>query len=273
MMAVGGLKVYPAEVERILLDHQSVSQAAVVGFPDDVFGEQVVAFVVISTEASADVPALREILREHCRDNLASYKVPRHFVSLEELPRNTSGKILKTKLREYVLRGEMSTNAASADELAVHLPALSPATREPTLWNDLRRSYATNRLQVATTFVQGLIQGLTGEEHRLEPDTRFLEAGLDSLMIVEMSSRIQAEVGSRCEIPATLLFDCPRICDLAEFLIQTYEAHEKPSAQTNSAARQVVSKPSHDFAAIRKKIDAMSEDEALDELMRELESS
>lgn len=273
MMVVGGLKVYPAEVERILLDHESVSQAAVVGLPEDVFGEQVVAFVVMPTEASADFDRLRETLRKHCRDNLASYKVPKHFVPLEEMPRNPAGKVLKTKLREYDLSGEKSTNGTSADELAVPLPALSSSTPEPTLWNNLRRSYPTNRPQVATEFVQELIQKLSGEEHRLEPGTRFLEVGLDSLMIIEMSSRIQAEVGSRCDLPVTLLFDCPRICDLAEFLIQTYEAHEEPSAQFNNAARQAVSAPAHDFGKMRQEINAMSEDEALEALMRELGSS
>ena len=48
MISVGGLKVYPAEVERVLLDHPAISQVAVVGLPDEIFGEQVVAFVVLT---------------------------------------------------------------------------------------------------------------------------------------------------------------------------------------------------------------------------------
>ena len=99
MIAVGGMKVYPAEVERVLLDHQAVSQAAVVGLPDDVFGEQVVAFVVCTGDRFRDQLAIRN--QTACKTDLANYKVPQQVVFVDELPRNPSGKILKTKLREF----------------------------------------------------------------------------------------------------------------------------------------------------------------------------
>ena len=109
---------------------------------------------------------------------------------------------------------------------------------------------------------------LTGSEDGLEPDTRFLEAGLDSLMIVEMSAQIQAEVGSAVDVPATLVFDHPRVCDLAKFLVETFDRSETPTATAASTAF-TQSSPT----ALRDQVDALSEEEALDELLRELETN
>ena len=100
MIAVGGLKVFPAEVERVLLDHESVKQAAVIGAPDQVFGEQVVAYLVLH-DSEDDAASLQQI-EQHAKQHLGNYKVPRRFIKIDELPRNPSGKVLKTKLREQV---------------------------------------------------------------------------------------------------------------------------------------------------------------------------
>lgn len=268
MIVVGGLKVYPAEVERTLLDQPSIVEAAVVGLPDEVFGEQVVAFVVTAGDAEINLASLQR----HCRENLANYKVPKYFVSIDALPRNPSGKILKRMLRDHDLAADLTDAnlSTSPAELSENLPSASPALRPPTLWNDLSKTYATNRLQVATDFVQGLVGVLSGSDEPIESEARFLEAGLDSLMIVEMSSQIQAEVGDATEIPATLVFDYPRVCDLAEFLVATFgqsnEAAQPASSEPNSTATQPINE-------LRQQVAALSEQEALDELMRELESS
>jgi fatty-acyl-CoA synthase len=90
MVIVGGLNVYPAEVERVLLDLDAVAEAAVVGVPDPEWGE-VPEAVVIVKEGRHVSPAE---LEEHCRHELANYKVPRRWnVRSEPLPRTTSGKI------------------------------------------------------------------------------------------------------------------------------------------------------------------------------------
>lgn len=278
MIAVGGLKVYPAEVERILLDHDAIAQVAVVGFPDEVFGEKVVAFVVLSDASSALSELLIAELLQHCRDNLANYKVPKHFLSIAELPRNPSGKVLKTKLRDYDLTGLDSGNSASfnpsdAATLGESLPAQVSPLRETTLWNQLRQTYPSNRLQVATDFVQGLVQVLSGSEDLPAPDARFLEIGLDSLMIVEISSQVQAEVGGKVEIPATLVFDYPRVSDLAAFLEKTFADGEAQQQASESSPAPIGVNAQHEHAGLREEIEAMSEEEALGELMRELESS
>jgi acyl-CoA synthetase (AMP-forming)/AMP-acid ligase II len=96
MIISGGLNVYPAEVERVLLEHDAVSEAAVVGVPDERWGETPAAFIV----AAADVSD--EELREHCRARMARYKLPSSFSRVAELPRNETGKIVKARLAEMV---------------------------------------------------------------------------------------------------------------------------------------------------------------------------
>jgi acyl-CoA synthetase (AMP-forming)/AMP-acid ligase II len=96
MIVSGGENVFPGEVEELLARHPAVSEVAVVGTPDQEFGQRLVAFVV----ARAGQPADGDALRRHVRENLARYKVPREVVFLDELPRNAAGKPLKRHLRD-----------------------------------------------------------------------------------------------------------------------------------------------------------------------------
>lgn len=96
MIRSGGENVYPAEIERVLTQHPAVLDAAVVAVPDPKYLEAGCAVLVLAEGTELDDAELRA----YCRENLASYKVPRYFVAQPELPRNASGKILKFKLRE-----------------------------------------------------------------------------------------------------------------------------------------------------------------------------
>jgi acyl-CoA synthetase (AMP-forming)/AMP-acid ligase II len=98
MVVVGGFNVYPAEVERVLLQHEDVAEAAVIGRPDDRLGEVPVAFVVLRTGATTD-PA--EIV-SWMRDQVANVKVPRAVHVVETLPRNASLKVQKGELRRQL---------------------------------------------------------------------------------------------------------------------------------------------------------------------------
>ena len=91
----GGYNVYPAEVEEVLQAHPSVAMCAVLGIPDDIKGEKPWAAVVPSRGAEVDVAALDD----HCRAQLAAYKVPRRFLVVDERPRSSVGKILRRELR------------------------------------------------------------------------------------------------------------------------------------------------------------------------------
>ncbi|HTY96763.1 MAG TPA: AMP-binding protein, partial [Solirubrobacteraceae bacterium] len=91
----GGENVFPREVEDLLADHEQVEEVAVIGVPDDEFGQRLLAFVVARPGrelSESDVQA-------HVRANLARFKVPREVIFLEQLPRNATGKVLKRELQ------------------------------------------------------------------------------------------------------------------------------------------------------------------------------
>ena len=96
MIVSGGENVYPAEVERVLLDHPAVADAAVIGVPHPRWVETPVAFVV----PSGPVGVAEDELIAHCRQYLAGFKKPSAIVMVSELPRNAGGKVLKRRLRE-----------------------------------------------------------------------------------------------------------------------------------------------------------------------------
>jgi long-chain acyl-CoA synthetase len=99
MIITGGVNVYPAEVEAVLLDHPEVADAAVFGIPHDEWGEEVKA-VVEPAPGSTAGPELAERLQAHCRERLAGYKCPRSVDFTDALPRDPSGKLYKRKLRD-----------------------------------------------------------------------------------------------------------------------------------------------------------------------------
>ena len=96
MFIAGGFNAYPAEIEQVLTQHPSVSQAAVVGMPDERLGEVGRAFVIPRAGATIDVDELIAWARER----MANYKVPRRIEVVDALPLNASGKVLKYVLRE-----------------------------------------------------------------------------------------------------------------------------------------------------------------------------
>jgi len=87
----GGANVYPREVEEVLLTHPAVREVSVIGRPDPEWGEVVVAYVVGD--------AAREELDRLCLSRIARFKRPKVYVSVEALPKNNYGKVLKTELR------------------------------------------------------------------------------------------------------------------------------------------------------------------------------
>lgn len=95
MIVSGGENIYPIEVEKTLAAHPEVAEASVIGVDDEQYGQRLSAFVVLEPGASATV----ETLKQHVRDNLANYKVPREITVLDELPRGSTGKILRNELK------------------------------------------------------------------------------------------------------------------------------------------------------------------------------
>jgi len=100
MIVSGGENVYPIEVEKTLATHPEVAETAVIGVDDEQYGQRLAAFVVLEPGGSATPDALKQ----HVRENLANYKVPREITVLDELPRGSTGKILRAELQARVGR-------------------------------------------------------------------------------------------------------------------------------------------------------------------------
>ena len=101
MIISGGFNIYPREVEDVLMAHQDVVEAGVIGMPDDVWGESVKAFVVKKQGAAVT----GEALIQFCKENLASYKKPKSIDFIDELPKNAYGKVLRKELKEPFWKG------------------------------------------------------------------------------------------------------------------------------------------------------------------------
>jgi len=98
----GGENVYPVEVDAVLFEHDAVLEAAVIGVPDEVMGEEVKAFLVACPGKEIDV----DDVRAFCEERLARYKVPRYYEVIDALPKNVIGKTLRKELREMELGGK-----------------------------------------------------------------------------------------------------------------------------------------------------------------------
>ena len=99
MIISSGENIYPREIEEALYAHPLIEEAAVIGIPDKLRGQAVCTYIVLTEGADLDKKALRKYLMER----LAVYKVPREFFFCAQLPKNSTGKILKTALREQAL--------------------------------------------------------------------------------------------------------------------------------------------------------------------------
>jgi long-chain acyl-CoA synthetase len=101
MIVAGGVNIYPAEIEKALVAHPAVEDAAVIGIPEEDFGEQALAFIVTRAGHAVTGPELLDFLD----GRLASYKKPRRFEFIERLPVSPIGKVLKTELRAPYWKG------------------------------------------------------------------------------------------------------------------------------------------------------------------------
>jgi len=101
MIIRGGYKIFSVELEYLLLEHPAIKEAAVVGVPDPMFFEEVMAVIVPAPGASLTADEVRDYVRKHSAD----YKVPKYVRFMDQLPRNPTGKIQKRQLREALLEG------------------------------------------------------------------------------------------------------------------------------------------------------------------------
>ncbi len=122
--------------------------------------------------------------------------------------------------------------------------------------------------------MQQLVQEISDGEELPAIDARFLDCGLDSLMIVEMSRQIQVELEPGHDAPATLIFDHPRICDLSDYLVGAlFPVDSAGQSNPDKLAAEIVGPPPTKYRASQtEEIVSMTEEEALAELIKELDS-
>jgi long-chain acyl-CoA synthetase len=102
MIIAGGVNIFPREIEEVIARHGPVDEVAVVGVPDEMYGERVAAFVVPRREGAIEMVDLEAYVRQH----VARYKVPREWHVVDALPRNPSGKVLKREIRDRYVAGK-----------------------------------------------------------------------------------------------------------------------------------------------------------------------
>jgi long-chain acyl-CoA synthetase len=111
MILVSGFNVYPNEVEAVIATHPGVADTAVVGVPDDECGEIVVAFVT-----KKDPSLTEDAVRQHCKQSLTGYKVPRLVVFKNDLPKSNVGKVLRKDLRDEAQRAYLERRTTSRNQ-------------------------------------------------------------------------------------------------------------------------------------------------------------
>jgi fatty-acyl-CoA synthase len=113
MIIRGGENVYPREIEEFLYSHPDVQDVAVVGVPDERYGEEIMAWVIARADSEIDPDEVREF----CRGKIAHFKVPRYVQAVDEFPMTVTGKIQKFKLREQAVE-ELDLGDAAAVQTA-----------------------------------------------------------------------------------------------------------------------------------------------------------
>ena len=98
MIISGGENIYPAEVENVIISHAAVNEVAVIGLPDEKWGE-IACAIVVGDESQAN----EEDLIKFCAEKLSRYKLPKKVIFIEVIPRNPAGKVLKRVLREQFI--------------------------------------------------------------------------------------------------------------------------------------------------------------------------
>jgi len=117
MIITGGENVYTIEVEAAIYEHPEVSECAVVGIPDEKYGEALLAVIVPSPGKSLSA----EAMIAHCRSRIGGYKIPRQYAFLDQLPKSAMGKILKTELRRIYSDASAPREVASRETAAHEL--------------------------------------------------------------------------------------------------------------------------------------------------------
>lgn len=216
MVNVGGVKVYPSEVEHVLYEHPAVREVAVYGIAEPLLGEQVKATVVLHPERPVTVAELLGF----CRQQLAEFKVPTLVDFVEQLPKSRTGKILKRILRDQ------HQSMSSASSAKGYPPPQTPLASAGVEHNTAAESAL---IQWITQWLADHLQITIDEIDRTQP---FADYGMTSVMAVTLARALGAHLAR--SVQATLLWNFPTVALLAHHLV--YETDGTAAAQSISGA-------------------------------------
>ena len=111
MIIRGGENIYPKEIEEFIYTHPKVSDVQVIGVPDEQYGEEIMACIILKEEETMTV----EEMKQYIRDHMARHKVPKYIAFVDSFPMNAAGKILKYKMRENAIEQLKLQKAASIE--------------------------------------------------------------------------------------------------------------------------------------------------------------
>lgn len=228
MVNVGGIKVYPSEVENVLYQHPAVTEVAVFGVPEPLLGEQVQATVVLK----ADQTVTGQELIAFCRQKLAEFKAPSKVVFVDQLPKSRTGKILKRLLRDqwHATQSAPETNGTHSNSTHSN----GTHSNGHTNGNDSARHLASGVAQTANVaqtvaMAQWISSWLAAELQidatQITEDRPFADYGMTSVLAVRLADALGTWLGR--SVPAILLWNFPTLATLVQHL--STEEHPAPT--------------------------------------------
>ncbi len=219
MINVGGLKVYPAEVENVIYQHPAVAEVAVYGLQDALMGEQVRASIVLKP---AEVVTEQEFMA-FCYQRMAKFKVPSAVEFVTSIPKNQTGKVLKRLLRQE--------QSCSSSDCHVSINSQTPKPVETKLAEPLNHVSIQTAESIENWIVDWLVRKLTIEAKSIDPSQSFADYGLDSMRAVKLAQDLSDWLGHSLE--ATIVWNFSTIASLARHLVNNLSIPQSIS-QTHS---------------------------------------
>lgn len=242
---VGGVNVNPREVERLIVEDDAVTEAAVVAVRESTGASTLQAFLVPAADASIDHLVVRDIHRR-LLNRLSAFKVPHRFAVVERLPRTSNGKLLRGTLRretpiEPIWERPLTEPQSGASALRDDPTAGSEDSSDHNVGDVTLRERLVflqqerHRLVVDTVCAEAARILVEPDPRSINRDLAFSEMGFDSQMTVELSSRLAVLTGLR--LPETIGWDCGSISGLARYLeaaLSGADGWPEPSAQAHA---------------------------------------
>ena len=203
MIIVGGLNVYPAEVEKVICSISAVLESAVYGVSESLLGEAVVACIVVKK----DMKLTEQEILKHCKDNIAEYKVPSFIKFVNELPKSNTGKVLKRVLRDG--------KDISFDNIEV---------QDKLILSNKESSLEFNESEIEQWILNWLNCNLD-EVNSFDYNKSLIEYGLSSLKAVSMADALSQWL--KKDIEAVVLWNYPSINKLIDFVKEITKKKDK----------------------------------------------